>query len=175
MVSLAHLWCYTCFIAFDLTRDHFTQEEADDAVHHRRGCDAATDERAIRRHLGSGKRLFTCTVNVTVFVSGTFDLFNVTCKEHNRSALNTFQNVMKNSDISGTCKQGLRSKINNSFILQCCSFLLDYRECLHLHFSKAKPLADLRGDRALQTHAPSPYKFFLNSVQFGGKMAKIIG
>ena len=40
----------------DLTNDvHFTQEEADDAVHHGRGCDAAADERALRRHLDSGK------------------------------------------------------------------------------------------------------------------------
>ena len=33
---------------------------------------------------------FTLTVNVTVFVSGTFDLFNVMCKRHNKTALNTF-------------------------------------------------------------------------------------
>ena len=55
-VSTAHMWCSTCFTALDLTSDvHFTQEEADDAVHHGRGWDTAADERTVRRHLGSGK------------------------------------------------------------------------------------------------------------------------
>ena len=38
---------------------------------------------------------FTHTVNVTVFVSGTFDLFDVMCKQQNRTALNPFLNGVK--------------------------------------------------------------------------------
>ena len=41
------------------------------------------------------KGLFTRTVNVTVFVSGTFDLFDVTCKQHHRIAFNPFLNGTK--------------------------------------------------------------------------------
>ena len=37
-----------------------------------------------------GKGVFTRTVNVTVFVSGTFDLSNVRCKEFHRNTLNPF-------------------------------------------------------------------------------------
>ena len=39
--------------------------------------------------------LFTCTVNVTVSVSSTIDPFNVTCKQHHRTALNPFLNNTK--------------------------------------------------------------------------------
>ena len=42
------------------------------------------------------------------FVSGTFDLFNVTCKQYNRTALNPFLNG-KNSDFDGTCKRAFMS------------------------------------------------------------------
>ena len=35
---------------------------------------------------------FTRTVNVAVFVSGTFDLFNLMCKLHHMTALNPFLN-----------------------------------------------------------------------------------
>ena len=35
---------------------------------------------------------FTRTVNVTVFMSGTFDLFNNKCKEHHRTALSPILN-----------------------------------------------------------------------------------
>ena len=35
------------------------------------------------------------------------DLFNVTCKQHHRTALNPILNGMKNCDIAGTCKRNL--------------------------------------------------------------------
>ena len=38
---------------------------------------------------------FTRTVNVTVFVSGTFDVFDVACKQHHRTALNLFYRPQK--------------------------------------------------------------------------------
>ena len=38
---------------------------------------------------------FTRTANVTVFVSGTFDLFDVLCKQHIRTVLSTFFTVQK--------------------------------------------------------------------------------
>ena len=41
------------------------------------------------------KGSFTRTINVTVFMSGTFDLFNVICKQHNRAALKPFEMVRK--------------------------------------------------------------------------------
>ena len=44
------------------------------------------------------------TVNVTVFVSGTLDLFNAMCKQHHRTASNPFINGTKNGDFHGTCK-----------------------------------------------------------------------
>ena len=53
------------------------------------------------------KGLFTRTVNVTVFVSGTFD-FYVMCKQHHSNTLNPFSNGTKNGDFDGTCKQGLK-------------------------------------------------------------------
>ena len=46
-------------------------------------------------------------VNVTVFVSGTFDLFNIMCKQHHRTALNPFLNGTKNGDADGICKRSL--------------------------------------------------------------------
>ena len=54
--------------------------------------------------LSSSKTSFTHTVNVAVFMSGTFDLFNVMCKQHHTTALNPFLNGTKNGDINGTCK-----------------------------------------------------------------------
>ena len=51
---------------------------------------------------------FTCTINVTIFVRGTFDLFNVMCKQHNRNMLNPFLNHTQNGDIEGTCKRTLK-------------------------------------------------------------------
>ena len=44
------------------------------------------------------------TVNITVFMSGTFDLFNIMCKQYHWTALNAFLNGTKNSDGDGTCK-----------------------------------------------------------------------
>ena len=41
------------------------------------------------------KCLFTCTVNVNVYVSGVFDLFSVMCKQPHMTALNPFLNGTK--------------------------------------------------------------------------------
>ena len=38
------------------------------------------------------KGLFTRTINVTVFVSGIHDLFDISCKQHHWTALNPFLN-----------------------------------------------------------------------------------
>ena len=43
----------------------------------------------------------------TIFVSGTFDIFNGLCKQHHGSALNPFLNGAKNGGIDGTCKRSL--------------------------------------------------------------------
>ena len=43
----------------------------------------------------SCKASFTHTVNVTIFVSGIFDLFNVMCIQHYWIALNPFLNGTK--------------------------------------------------------------------------------
>ena len=45
-------------------------------------------------HLDEGS--FTRDVNVIVFVSGTFDLFSVVCKQHYRTALNPLSNGTEN-------------------------------------------------------------------------------
>ena len=50
----------------------------------------------------------TRTVNIAVFVSGTFDLFGVACKQYHWVALNPFLNRTKNGDVDGTCKRGVR-------------------------------------------------------------------
>ena len=50
------------------------------------------------------KGLFTRTVDVTIFVSGIFDLFDVTCKQHHRTTLNPFLNGAKNGDVDAMCK-----------------------------------------------------------------------
>ena len=51
----------------------------------------------------------TCkrALNVTIFVSGTFDIFDVTCKRAHRTALNPFLNGTKNGDVDGTCKRSV--------------------------------------------------------------------
>ena len=41
------------------------------------------------------------TITVTIFVSDIFDLFDVMCKQHSRTALNSFLNGTINSDIDG--------------------------------------------------------------------------
>ena len=53
------------------------------------------------------KGSFTRIANVTVFVSGTFDLFNVVCKQHHRAALIPFLDGTKNDDIDSMGKQSL--------------------------------------------------------------------
>ena len=61
-----------------------------------------------RKSLSSRKGSFKRTVNVTVFESGTFELFNVIitvmCKQLHRAALNSFLNGTKNGNFDGTCK-----------------------------------------------------------------------
>ena len=46
-------------------------------------------------------------VSGTFFVSDTFDLLDVNCKRHLRSALNIFLNRCKSGDVDGACKQSL--------------------------------------------------------------------
>ena len=40
-------------------------------------------------------------------MTGTFDIFEIECKQHNRTALNPFLNGTKNSDVDGACKRTL--------------------------------------------------------------------
>ena len=47
------------------------------------------------------KDSFTNTVNIPVFISGTFDLFDVLCQQHNRTVFNPFLNGTKNGDVDG--------------------------------------------------------------------------
>ena len=44
-------------------------------------------------------------------MSDTFDLFDATCKQHLRTALNLFSNGAKNGGIDGTCKQAFNDGI----------------------------------------------------------------
>ena len=44
---------------------------------------------------GGLQAMFTRTINVTIFMSGTFDLFDVMYKQHNKSVLNPFLNGTK--------------------------------------------------------------------------------
>ena len=48
-----------------------------------------------------------CKRNGGLFMSGTFDLFNTTCKQYSRCVLNRLLNCMKNGDVGGTCKRSL--------------------------------------------------------------------
>ena len=48
--------------------------------------------------------------SVTVFVIGTFDHFNLTCKQHHRIALKSFLNSAKKLDIDGKCKRNSNYK-----------------------------------------------------------------
>ena len=56
---------------------------------------------------GDGHGTCKHTFKVTVFVSGTFDLFNVMCKQYHKNVFNPFLNGMKNSDPNGTCENTL--------------------------------------------------------------------
>ena len=58
--------------------------------------------------------LFTRTVNVTVFMSGNFDLFDVVCKQNHRSVLNLFLNGTINGNIDGTFKMAINSTADSS-------------------------------------------------------------
>ena len=51
------------------------------------------------------KGSFTRTVNITLFVSDTFNLFDGMCKWHHKTVLNPFLNGIKSDDIDGTCKR----------------------------------------------------------------------
>ena len=48
-------------------------------------------------------------MNVTLFVSGTFDVFNFMCKH--KSGLNPILNGTINDDVDGTCKRSLRAEV----------------------------------------------------------------
>ena len=64
--------------------------------------------KALSKHLSKlGKGLFTHTVIVAVFVSGAFDVFDVVCKQHHMTALNTFLNSVENDDVDGMGKRSM--------------------------------------------------------------------
>ena len=74
--------------------------------------------------------LFTCTVNVTVFVSGTSDLFNVTCKRCHRTVLNPFFNGTNMVTLTVRVKETqhcyntllrFRWKVSDAIRSHCCS------------------------------------------------------
>ena len=57
--------------------------------------------------MGLPKASFTYTVNVTIFMSGIFHLFDVMCKQHHGTAFNPFLNATKSGENDGTCKRTL--------------------------------------------------------------------
>ena len=59
----------------------------------------------------SSKGAFTRSVFQTIFVSGTFDLFNVMCEQHHRVALNPFLNSPNNGLKNVIRKNSLRFNI----------------------------------------------------------------
>ena len=48
---------------------------------------------------------FTCTLKVTISVSGTFDVFDVTCIQHHRNPLNPFLNGTKTVTLTVRVKE----------------------------------------------------------------------
>ena len=63
-----------------------------------------------------GEGSFTHTINVTVLVSSTFDLFDVMCKQHNRTALNPFFTIQKTVTLT-VCVNGPLK------LLHCANFV----------------------------------------------------
>ena len=60
-------------------------------------------------------------------VSGTFDPFNVMCKQRHRNTLNPFLNGTKNGDIDGTSKRILNSlstTVNKPLQFGHCIFIV---------------------------------------------------
>ena len=55
---------------------------------------------------------FTPVINVTVFASGTFDIFNVMCKQHHRTALNPFLKRKKTVTLTARVNEALISQFN---------------------------------------------------------------
>ena len=55
--------------------------------------------------------MFTRTINVTIFVGGTFDLFDVMYKQHNKSVLNPFLNGTKTMAFTVRVNEALRLDI----------------------------------------------------------------
>ena len=53
----------------------------------------------------SFKGSFARTVNVTIFVNGVFNLFDVICEQYYRIAFNPFLNDTENSDVDGTSRR----------------------------------------------------------------------
>ena len=64
-------------------------------------------------------------MNITVYMSGTLDLFDVTCKQHRGTPLKPFVNGTKNGHIDGTCKRSLNEALRSI-----------YTFCLHLYHSQ---------------------------------------
>ena len=50
---------------------------------------------------------------MTVFVNGTLDLLDISCKQHHWTALNPFLNSTKNGDNDGTCKRSIRPLLSS--------------------------------------------------------------
>ena len=77
------------------------------------------------------KASFRRTVNVTVFVSGIFDFFNVVHKQHHTTALNPFLNTRKNGDIEGTCERGLKLAFLCVFIPLLTATLVPWQQQMY--------------------------------------------
>ena len=79
-------------------------------------------------------------------MSGTIDVFDVTCKLCHRTALNPFFSVTKNGDICGTCKRNLRFSLQCSHALKhCYAWILRARDrdrdiLARLRFGHQRPL-----------------------------------
>ena len=76
------------------------------------------------------------TFTRSVFVSGTFDLFdkkfNVMCEQHHRTTFNPFLNGKKNSVKNVTCKPGFRDRFVNKVVF---AFALAQSKCSLSHRS----------------------------------------
>ena len=52
-------------------------------------------------------------------MSGTFDLFNVMCKQHHTPALNSFFNGIENGDVNGICIWSLMVRLGSIYTERC--------------------------------------------------------
>ena len=62
-------------------------------------------------HQGEPKASFTRTVNVIVFTRGTLNLFDVVCKQHNRTVLKSFLNDTKKLMLTVSVSGPLRTPL----------------------------------------------------------------